>query len=492
MPTHCSSLMTNQLPVNAMVLALLALASCGPAPQAGGGIGGTGSMTSVSSGPVTRLSSVYVSETEYDNSNAFYCIDSEPCSTENSLKLGMVVLVKGTAQSPLQGSIIRVADTITFEETVEGVVQSVSPDGSSLIVLGQFVDVNQKTVIDESIPGRSIRYLKPGLDVIEVSGLVVSDGHILATLIMKRTGAPHYEVQGVIKNHDTGGKRFEIGQLVVEYFSADVSDLTVDGTMNWNGRLIHARGEEWEPRSEVPYGATLRATRVKRIGLAVEDSADAKIEGFITHVTQPGAFTINNHPIEMSSATTFEGGTANELVLGAHVFIHGALVKGVLDAQQVIFKENLEIESNVESIDLQSHTLTLAGLPGLPIATDGRTVIEDGRTLSRFEDIRISDHVKVHARMLDGQRVFATGLERTNPSTAIVLKAPLQSAVDPHVVLAGMTIDTSGIPEIEFLGAYGPIGRKTFFEKALIGLPVWSIGTLTGRIVTWSSVGIGG
>ena len=66
---------------------------------------------------------------------------------------------QGTAQSSDRSAVTRVADTITFEESVEGVVQSVAQDGSSLIVLGQFVALNPKTVIDASIPGRSIRNL---------------------------------------------------------------------------------------------------------------------------------------------------------------------------------------------------------------------------------------------------------------------------------------------------------------------------------------------
>ena len=477
----------------ALALSFLVLASCGPSPQAGGGVGGTGSASrvpSVASGPVTKLSSVFISGTEYDNSNAMYCIDSEPCSTENSLKLGMVVLVKGTAQSLDQTIVTRVADTITFEETVEGVVQYVAQDGSSLIVLGQFIALNPKTVIDANIPGRSIRNLAPGLDVIEVSGLVTSDGHILATLIMKRTGKPHYEVQGIIKNHDARDKRFEIGQLMVEYSSADISDIATGDTTDWNGRLAHVRGDEWQPRSEVPYGARLTATRVKRLGLTVEHSPDTKIEGFITQVTHPGRFAISNHPIEVSADTRFEGGTVSELTLGAHLLIHGALVQGVLEAHEVAFKENVVAESNVESIDLQSGTLTLAGLPGLPIARDARTVTEDEGTPSRFEDIRIGDHVKVHARLLHGQHVVATELERTIPSTSIVMQAPLQLAADSQVLLANTSIDTSGIPDNEFVGLYGAIGRMAFFEKVVIGRPVWVKGILVGSIVTWSSVGV--
>src|SRR4029079_12367029 len=187
-------------------------------------------------------------------------------------------------------------------------------------------------------------------------------GHILATLSMNRTGNPHYEVQGIIKNHDAHNNRFEIGQLMVEYASADISDLATGGTTDWNGRLVHVRGDEWQPRSEVPYGARLTATRVKRLGLNMEHRAEKKIKGFITQLPQLGRFTINNQPIKLLPDTSFEGGAAGDSTLGAHVLVHGALVQGVLEAQEVVFKENVEMESNVESIDIQTGTLTLTGL----------------------------------------------------------------------------------------------------------------------------------
>jgi hypothetical protein len=163
-----------------------------------------------------------------------------------------------------------------------------------------------------------------------------------------------------------------------------------------------------------------------------------------------------------------------------------------LGAQQVIFKENLQMESNVGSIDLQSHTLTLAGLPGLSIAADARTHIENNGMVSSFEEIRIGDHLKIHAKLLDRNRAIATELEQTVPSNTVVLEAPLQAAVDPQILLAGVTIETSGIPESEFLGNYGPIGRKTFFEKAQTGRPVWGKGTLLDSLVVWNSVRIRG
>ena len=474
----------------ALTISFSALPACSPSPQAGGGIGGTGSISIVSSGPVTKLHDLSVSGTEYDTSNSLYCMDGEPCSTENNLKLGMVVIVRGTAQSPSETPANRVADIITFEETVEGVVQSVAPDGSGLVVLGQSVTVDPKTVIEDGIPGGSIANLKPGVDAIEVSGFVAGDGHILATLVMRRSGMPQFEVEGVIKNHDTVAKRFEIGQLVVEYSSAVISDILVGDTMPWNGRLVHVRGDAWQPRNEVPHGATLRSISIKPLSLSVEGSSEAKIEGFITHMTQSGALTINNHPITLLSDTTFEGGTADELIPGAHVLIHGSLIQGLLEAHEVVFKENLQAESNVESIDLQSRTLTLTGLPGLVIETDARTLIEGGGVVIPFENIRIGDHLKIHAKLMEGQRASATEVERTGPSLTIVLEAPLQSAAEPQIQLAGVKIDTSDIPDDAFLGIYGPIGRATFFERPLVGRLVWGKGSLNGSSVIWRTVGV--
>jgi hypothetical protein len=112
----------------------------------------------------------------------------------------------------IDGFLIATAMAIIFQETLEGFVSC-----PRRLQLGhswkQVFEVNHNTVIDEDIPQKSIHTLKPGLDVIVVTGLVAADGQILARLSIKRSGMPHDEVQGVIKNHDAGAERFEIGQL---------------------------------------------------------------------------------------------------------------------------------------------------------------------------------------------------------------------------------------------------------------------------------------
>ena len=447
-------------------------------------------MATVASGPVTQFGSVFVSGTEYDNTNATYCIDDAPCSSQNTLKIGMVVLLNGRVSEEYSTTtpVTRIADKITFEETVEGLVQSVAADGLSLVVLGQVVHVDQKTIIDPSIPGQSLGNLRPGVDVIEVSGFVVGDGHILATLIMLQAGTPHYEVLGTIKNHEVTAKTFEIGALVVDYSSADISAMPAPASSTWNGIVVHVRGDQWSQGGTGSVGGRLTASRVKPQGLGVEDIGEAEVEGFITQVVAPGDFFIDNTHVTTSAATVFEGGTVNDLLVDVHVEIEGRLVSGVLQAEQVSFKGDFQLESNVATIDPSSQTLTLVGLSAMTVQITNATAIDGENNLRRFEDIVVGDHLKIQGRSAGSSALVATELERSEPSTGIKIQGPVQSALDPMLVIAGVSIDTSGISDNGFTASDGTvIGRSAFFQRLAIGHKVSLKGIWSGSGVNWTS-----
>lgn len=492
-----SRLLHSLLGLAALFLETASCSPAGPAPQAGGGIGGTGSVTTVSSGPVTKFGSVFVSGTEYDNTHAQYCIDDALCTGTNTLKLGMVVLVNGTAPENYATNQLglRVADTISYEETVEGEVQSVAADGLSLVVLGQVVHLDRKTNIDASIPGQSITNLVPKRDVVEVSGFVVGDGHILATFIERQTGAPHYEIQGVIKNHEPAKQRFEIGTLLIEYSSATDIALMPPLSMpvpTWNGIVVHARGDQWSAGGPGPSGAKLTTTRIKPQTLGVLDIEDAEVEGFITGVQPSGDVYINNQRIITTPSTVFEGGTAADLILDAHVEIHGKLVSGVLEAEHISFEGTFEIESNVATIDPGASSLTLVGLTGMTLYADTRTAIGGEGNFRRFEDISVGDHLKIHGHPAGSRSVMATELERSQPGSRIRLHGPVQSAAATSTLtIAGSMIDTSGIPESGFTGSDGTtIGRSGFFKVLSSSRTVTMTGFATGSAVTWTGARI--
>lgn len=467
----------------------LSLASCDPGPQAGGGIGGTGSVATVSSGPVTKFGSVFVSGTEYDNSRTIYCIDDDPCSSQNRLKLGMVVLVNGRTTESYSNNqpLTRVADTITFEESVEGVVQFIAEDGLSLIVLGQVIHLDQKTVIDSSVPGQSVANLLRNQDRIEVSGFVVGDGHILATLIMMHTGNPHYEVQGAIKNHDATAQTFEIGALEVHYSTADISQMP-PASPTWNGLVVHVRGDHWSQGGSGPYGAQLTATRVKPMGLGVENSSEAELEGFILQVDAPGNFLVNNLRVQTTASTVFEGGAVSDLVVGAHIDVNGHLIGGVLQATRISFEGEIELSAYVASIDTASRSLTLFGLDGMTVRVDNRTAIGGENDLRRFEDIAIGDRLEIHGRPAGGNSLLAVELERSGPTTEMKFEGFVRSAADPQLVILGATIDTSSIPDNRFIGNDGTaIGQSAFFQGLTTRRKITLKGTWTGSVVNWVS-----
>ena len=471
-------------------------ASCGPSPQAGGGIGGTGSVATVASGPVTKFGSVFVSGTEYDNTNTLYCIDHDPCSPQNRLKLGMVVLVNGTRtdEYTTNQTLTRIADKITYEETVEGFVQFVAGDGLSLVVLGQVVSVNQKTEIDPSLQGatpHSLNTITVPDTLVEISGFVTGDGTILATLIAPESGTAHYEIEGFIKNHNLPAKTFEIGSLLVDYSRADIRQMPATTGQRWDDTVVFVQGDQWSQGGTGPYGARLTAINVKPRELGVVDIQAVAVEDFITQVVGPGDFFVNNVHVRTSPTTTFEGGTASDLVVGAHVEVNGPLVGGIVNATKVAFEGEIELQANVDAINPGNNTLTLRGLAGLAIQFDGQTELDGQGNPRALNDLRGGDHLQIHGRLRGGNMVVATEVERTDPKTTVSIQGFITAAVEPTIELLGISIDTSAIPESGFLGRYGVIGRSAFFHGLSSDKKVVFRGSSQADTVTWSSASRG-
>ncbi|MFO0707656.1 MAG: DUF5666 domain-containing protein [Nitrospira sp.] len=451
-------------------------------------------MATVASGPVTKFGSVFVSGTEYDNSQTLYCIDEEPCTNTNTLKLGMIVLVNGTASETYGTNQVggRTAEKISYEETVEGEVQTVAADGLSFGVLGQVVHIDQRTQFDAGVT------IGPSLvgSVVEVSGFVVGDGHILATFIGLQTGTPHYEIQGPIKNHDVAKRQFLIGTLVVEYpATADITQMPPLSSSHptWDGLLVHVRGNQWNPGGSGSSGTRLTADRIKPQTLGVSDIEDAEVEGFITGVLGRGDVLIGNQHVTTSASTQFEGGTIDNLILDAHVEIHGRIANGILEAESITFDGMFEIESNVAALNAGARSLTLVGLTGMTLHVDSNTAIDGEGNLRRFEDITVGDHLKIHGRPSGNAGVLATELERSDPGSKVKLHGPVQSILGSVLTIAGSTIDTAAIQDNRFTRSDGTIiGRSGFFQALANDRKVTVIGTAAGSVVSWTSVRLSG
>ncbi|MFO0700007.1 MAG: DUF5666 domain-containing protein [Nitrospira sp.] len=382
------------------------LASCSPAPQAGGGIGGTGRLTSVASGPITGFGSVFVSHTEYETTDTSIMIDGQPGS-QRDLRKGMVVQVNGTVteQSGTSSPPLRTATTLLYEDTLEGFVQSVTPTGSHLVVLGQSVTITPATLIDASIPGGSVLNLVPGRDLVEISGFVMGDGVIRATLISLKTldattPTPDYQIKGFITNHQDDQGTFEIGALTVEYQDAVVQDLPDPSRGAWNGLLVDVVGKQVSGDGNTSR-LRLTATHVRLERLGTLDSEDAVVDGCVTRVLSPGHFFLGNLRVVSNAGTVVHGGTNTDILVGVHLEVHGRLVGGIMTAAKVEL-EDADLHGAVTQVLSPGHFF----LENIQVLTTAETIFEGGTV----NDIAVGLHLEVYGSVVDGT-VTATKVE---------------------------------------------------------------------------------
>jgi len=374
-----------------------------------------------------------------------------------------------------------------YEDTIEGPVQFVAPDGLSLVMLGQTVLINQSTIIDPSVS--AISNLKQN-DLVEVSGFVSGPGRVGATLIDRKNSgeATNYQVKGFIAQHDEARKLFTIGSLEVNYTGADIGQMPSPAGNAWNGLLVDVQGSQVKPGGSGPYGIRMTATKVKPEGLGAENSESTEIEGFVSQIIAPGHFYLGNVPVQTSAGTTFEGGTINDILVGTHLEVYGSLVGGIVNATKVEFEGETELQANVAVINATASTLTLTGLAGLVIQFDSQTALNGQGNPQSLTDLQSSDHLKIHGQIRGGNIILATEVERSAPVSTVQIRGLVMSAADPFLVLFGSSIDTSSIPESGFLGRAGSIGRRGFFANLSTGKTVVLRGNYQANTVTWSSI----
>ena len=375
-----------------VVLALLfalVLISCGDGSHstltAGGGIGGTGG---VSRGAITAFGSIVVNGTEFDTSNAVVIVGGEEIGVGDdivldNLDIGMVVTVEGTG-----GEDHTKADRVTYNDNVEGPVESISEKDAStkeIVVLGQTVIVNVITEFKGTTFGAIAQD-----DMAEVSGLVDDTGVIWATFFEKTgefTPGLVVEVQGFVVNLDADGKTFEINTLTVDYTFVDIGALADGLLVEVEGTLDATGGEMLATEIEV----------ADEVG--VENADQIEVTGFVTDFVSVFEFTVGDLVVETDEGTVFVDGTPDDIALGVKLEAEGTLVDGILFAEGIEFWEldQIEVEGLVTDDASAPDEFTVGAQV---VRTDVDTVFEDGRP----EDIILGVKLEVKGAPVDIDR----------------------------------------------------------------------------------------
>lgn len=471
------------------LLILVVCTACGSAASfltqmlAGGGIGGTG----IGFGPITGFGSIFVNGVEFDTKGAAITIDGKP-AVEGDLRKGMVVTVQGTIDGETG-----VGAAVIVESSVRGPVDEDVTDANArtVQVLGQTIHVDDTVVLEnlgdeegDPIPFR-LNDLKKNT-IVSVSGLVKSNGTIAATRIELFDTAPTVNrVQGLIENVNTTLETFEIGELRVDYSAADLSGLP--GGVPANGLLVTVEGQLSDGADR-----ELLADKVEPLDLGLLNVKRAEVSGFVTKDNNaPNEFTMGNLAVRTDSVALFAGGSASEILVKTKLEVEGELVNGVLIADKVTFLDNITLESDADTVSISEGFVTLVGLPGIIVNVDELTGFTNAASLN---DISPGDHLHIRGRVNTTGALVATQLRKELPTPNVILQAAVDTAIDPHVVIRGVTIDTTGFTDEQFKGLDElAIGRAAFFDPstgAAPGVLVRASGELFGGVINWNEVAL--
>ena len=450
------------------ILIMMALGACGggsssttpapnpPPPLPTDGITGTGSAITI--GTVSGFGSVIVNGTHYDTATASFTLDGQGGS-QSDLAVGDVVVIKGTVADDTSGA---VAETVEFDDNVEGPIEAGSisidpldPTAGTFVVLGQTVHFDFSTSYDDRISPASIDGLGDG-DVVEISGLVRSDGGIQATRIEPKTLLPGdlYEVTGLV-SEPLDASSFMINGLVVDFATRSaVFD-------NFPGGRNVAVGDPVEVKGEQTLGPAgeLIATRVEYKGDRLDgvDGDHMEIEGFITDLTDQATFDVSHHPVSCGTGCTVttEGAAGGTLALNVKVEVKGQLENDVLVATSVdirlgnavrvtaVMEEAVNVDGNGDAVSVV--------LLGITFDVDNRTRFEDkdgdaAIEIFNISELSVGDYLEVRGQEDGSGGVFAVIVERDDLDTEMILQGFVEvgGANKPTLGILGVTVETNG------------------------------------------------
>ena len=363
----------------------------------GGGVdsGGTGGAATYANGPITGSGSIIVNGVRFDDTSAIVSDDSGG-SSRDALKLGMVVEVRGSAvtDDPATGDKNSTASSISFNSELLGRIDTIDLPTSSLVVIGQPVDVKTTTFFDDSLTG-GLSALATG-NVVEVYALYdATTGRYAATRIERKSSVPaEFRLRGAISGLNTTTKVFNIGTEQVSY-----SAVTDVPTGLVNGAILRVRV------SSAGGGHVWTATRLRDGANKPDDGSHARVEGLISAFTSVTQFSMGTLQVTTNSGTLITGTPG----LGVRVEIEGTVTAGVLVASSV----------SVESDGGNPEQRFIGLLSGLNTAA--KTFVVKGQTISYAGTIdyrggteatlATNPNVDVRAILVNGTQLQATRID---------------------------------------------------------------------------------
>ena len=385
--------------------AALVVSACGGGGSTGSVVTGapTATASSFAAGPITGFGAVIVNGVRFDDSQATVTDDDGVTHRNDELRLGMMAEIESAGITSDSTGSHSLAKLIRFGSEIIGPVSAIAADGSSLVVLGETVQVNAATLFANSLVG-GLAALTPGTSVVEVHGLLdVATGTYIATRIEAKPNAPFFKLRGVVSNIDKTAHTLRIGSGT-ETISYDTISATVPVALD-NGLLVRVRLQT----SQVA-GKWVAATIVSAVR-KLEDHDDAELEGAITASTfaTDKKFSVGSVAVDATNAS-FPAGSIG-IVLGARVEVKGSAVNGVVVATRV----TIETEHDREALGFELHGAISA------LDTSAKTFLLRGVTVN-FGAPTVEFRKGAMTNLVNGSKIEVKGVRSADGSTLLATR----------------------------------------------------------------------
>lgn len=415
--------------------ALPVLAACGgdddsPPPAAA---------TQTAIGTISGFGSVIVNGIRFDDSAAHITMD-DATATRDRLRVGMVVQIRGRIHA---GADTGVADSIQYNDCVQGPITAMNQVQNTVTVLGQTVQVDDDTVFD-GVTLRDMNGFAIG-DQVEVSCLHDPATNRLRATRMERqgtfqNGVSELEVKGVVANLDLAAGTCTINGLTVNFAGVAAGNRPAGLA---NGMTVEAGGRNFG-------NGVLTADRLRdrdRDRISYPDGDGLEVEGYVSDFVSISNFKVAAQAVNATNAV-IRNGTAADIRNGVKVEAEGTMTNGVLVAGVVVLKlqTSVRVEAGMQAKDAAQSTITLLGRT-IKLTADtelrDRLASADQPTVITLAALNAGDRLEVKAYKDAGGDLVATRVERTEVDALVVVKGPADAKVPTtQLTLAGIGVAT--------------------------------------------------
>ena len=337
---------------------LLLLGSCGGGSSLAGGVdsGGTGSITTLASGPLSGLGSAIVNGVRFDVGSATIVDEDGNSITADQLSLGMVAKIESTTVQSANGQATATASSVLIRSQLVGPVDSVDLVAQSVVVLGQTVQITPATWLDSALTGGLAGSLVGS--VIEVYGQFdLNRNQYVATRIAAHLDHSAYKIAGLVQAVDAMANTLTVGSQVFSYAllaPANVPTLAVGDFVRVR-IATHAIGGVW------------RALAVAVGHFELPDRKDVRLKGRIHGWNSTRSFHLDG--IRINAAQALFVGAESAAVVGARVTVKGYSSGGAVTATEVSIDGDetaansvFELHGSIDALDRGMQTLVVHGV----------------------------------------------------------------------------------------------------------------------------------